>query len=102
MNWWRSFLKWFAIIFAVLAISSYIIVTFGPVMGLCFGLIFAACESGSAWYLFAAVWVLPALIAVVTSPFLIDYVNLRNERKARENDYLKKMQELSDRAESEK
>lgn len=82
MFWW-SLLKWFVIIFGVTMGLSYSIVTFGPIVGLCFGLIYAACKSGSTWYLFVSIWLLPALIAIITSPMMVDYMNLRRERKDR-------------------
>lgn len=86
MTWFKAFVKWFIVIFASLALLSYIIVTFGPLLGICFGLIYAACQSGNTWALFASIWLLPALIALATSPAMIDYMNLRKERKEREDE----------------
>ena len=62
MTWLKSFLVWFIVIFASLAILTYVIVTFGPL------------------------WLVPTLSALVTSPVMVDYMNLRKERKEREEE----------------
>ncbi len=81
MRWFVSFVKYFVVIFAGLALASYTILTVGPLLGICFGIIYAACQSGSTWFLFGAVWLVPAFIALVTSPAMIDYAELRRQRK---------------------
>ncbi len=83
MNW-KMVLKWFAIlVFCVWALSA-LIVTFAPFIGMCFGVVYAACQSGNLWYMFAAQWILPVLLVAITSPAWIDYINLRHERKLRQ------------------
>lgn len=81
---WKRFLSAFAILYVIFAIFSYVIVTVGPLVACAFGLIFAACQSGNTLFLFLSVLVIPALIAIFTSPFMVDYINLRRERQARE------------------
>ncbi len=85
MKRFGSIAKFFVIIFAVLAALSYIVMTVGPLLGICLGIIYAACQSGSTWYLFASTLLIPGLIAVFTSPFMADYAALRRQRKELED-----------------
>lgn len=81
VSWLRSFVKWFVIVFAIAWVLIYILFqVVVPIIALCFGLVYAACQSGSGIYLFASMWVVPLMIALLTSPLMIDYANLRKER----------------------
>jgi uncharacterized membrane protein (DUF106 family) len=84
MTRFKSIVRMFVMIFAVLAFSSYIIVTLGPIVALACGVIYSACQSGNTVYLLVSVWILPALIAIVSSPLMVDYMNLKREKKERE------------------
>lgn len=81
----------FAVIFGVMTILVYIVVTVGPVYAIACGLVVSACVSGNTWLLLASQWILPGFIALLTSPLMVDYYETKKELK-RLKEYLEDME----------
>lgn len=83
MNWFKKFLKFFVVIFAFIwVLSAIITVVIAPAVACAFGLIYAACQSGSTLYLFISMWVLPTIMAIIFGVYAVKYHEMKQEIEA--------------------
>lgn len=69
----------FVTIYAILCILIYIIITVVPVAACLAGIVYLACTTGNPFLVTVSVFVVPAFLALIVSPFVHEYFELRKK-----------------------
>lgn len=78
---WKKIGIAFVSIYVVFMILVGATILLAPIFTFCGVLIFAACQSGNPLILFVTTWITPAILALLTSPFMVDYYEKSQELK---------------------
>ena len=69
----------FVTIYAILCVVIYIVVTIVPVAACVAGLVYLACTTGDSFLVTVSVFVVPAFLSLIASPFVREYLDLRKK-----------------------